>query len=240
MNVKTMFYLCLLGFMMTAAYWVVHHPYFRISAIDIQASNGGSLKHAQTEQIFEAVRPELTGSFFTIDLQAAQKAALAQPWVKSVKMDRIAPARVDIAIEEHEAAARWWREGEQAGLIDPNGLVFQAASEEKLPELDGEYSDLAMMLEQYRVFESRLKPLRLDIKRLQYTSRASWTMMLNNGIEVRLGKENVHGRLMRFIELWSRQLAFQAAQIDYVDMRYPNGMAVKRRVDAPPLNNETE
>ncbi|XXQ67458.1 cell division protein FtsQ/DivIB [Neisseriaceae bacterium B1] len=240
MKVKIFFYFSLLLFVLTAGYWIVQHPYFRIAHIDIRAQDDGSLKHAQVEQIFTAVRPELTGSFFTINLQAAQKAALAQPWVKEVKIDRIAPATVKLEITEYDAAARWMREGEQAGLIAPDGMVFQAASNDKLPELDGEFGDLLPMLEQHKVFESRLKPLRLDIKRLQYKPHGAWSLMLNNGIEVRLGKENVHARLMRFADLWPRQLAAQAAYIDYLDMRYPHGAAMKRREDAPPVSAQEE
>lgn len=235
MKVKIFFYFSLLVFILTSGYWIVQHPYFRIAHIDIRAQDGGILKKAQIEQIFTAVRPELTGSFFTVDLQAAQKAAMTQPWVRSVKIDRIAPATVRLEITEYEAAARWIREGEPAGLIAADGAVFQAASTEKLPELDGEFSDLPAMLAQYKLFESRLKPLRLDIKQLQYKPYGSWAAMLGNGIEVRLGKDNIHARMTRFTELWPRQFAAQAAYIDYVDMRYPHGAALKQHGNAPAM-----
>lgn len=241
MNVKIFFYISLILFGLTGGYWVVQHPYFRIAHIDIRpADDSGSLKRAKVVQIFEAVRPDLTGSFFTIDLQQAKKTAQAQPWVREAALDRIAPNRVQIYVWEFDAAARWVRSGEQAGLVAADGKVFQAAYAARLPELDGEYSDLPVMLEQYRRFESRLKPLRLGIKRLQYTPRGAWTLMLNNGMEVRLGKDNIHARLLRFTELWLRVFAAQAGEIDYVDMRYPDGAAMKRRADAPPLLSENE
>lgn len=238
MKVKIFFYFSLLLFILTSGYWIVQHPYFRIAHIDIRANDEGSLKKAKVEQIFTAVRPALTGSFFTVDLQAAQKAAMSQPWVRSVKIDRIAPATVRLEITEYEAVARWVREGEPAGLIASDGTVFQAAMTNKLPELDGEFSDLPAMLEQYKLFESRLKPLRLDIKQLQYKPHGSWVAMLSNGIEVRLGKDNVHARMMRFVDLWPRQFAAQAAHIDYVDMRYSHGAAMKQYENAPAINME--
>lgn len=225
-------------FLITGAYYLVQHPYFRVAQINIQAADSGSLKRAKVQDIFQAVRPELTGSFFTVDLQQAKQQALAQTWVKNIKIDRIAPNRIDVFVEEHEAAARWIRNGVQAGLINADGDAFHADYPHALPELDGEFSQLSLMLQQYRTFESRLKPLRLGIKRLQYSARGSWTLMLSNGIEVRLGKENIHAQLMRFTDLWAHTLASQAAYIDYVDMRYPDGAAMKRRDDAPVMVNE--
>lgn len=235
MNAKIFFYLSLLLLVLSGGYWLVNHPYFRIAHIDISSPNQGNLQHANQMQIFEAVRPALTGSFFTVNLQEAKRAALAQPWVKQVKIDRIAPATIKIEVSEYEVSARWVRDGWEAGLISPDAEVFQAAIDTKLPEMDGDFASLPEMLQQYATFESRLKPLRLSIKRLQYTPRSSWTIMLTNGVEIRLGRDNIHARLMRFADLWPRELAAQATYLDYVDMRYPNGAAVKRRRDAPDL-----
>lgn len=126
MKIKIFFYLSLALFLITGAYYLVQHPYFRVAQINIQAADSGSLKRAEVQDIFQAVRPELTGSFFTVDLQQAKQQALAQTWVKNIKIDRIAPNRIDVFVEEHEAAARWIRNGVQAGLINADGDAFHA------------------------------------------------------------------------------------------------------------------
>ncbi|MDO4434423.1 MAG: cell division protein FtsQ/DivIB [Alysiella sp.] len=235
---KKWFYLSLLAWVLTGIYWLGNSNYFRIAHLDIQAAESGAFKRADPVKIFEAVRTPLTGNFFHVDLQAAKNAALTQEWVSDVQIDRIAPATIKIHVHEYEPVARWLREGWQAGLWDNQGRVFQAVTDERLPEMDGDFADRLLMLEQYQLFATRLKPLRLGIERLQYTPRGAWTIMLENGIEVRLGKDDVYARLSRFVDMWSHGLAEQAAVLDYVDMRYPNAVAIKRRNGAAETVND--
>lgn len=240
MLAKAFFYLSIMVLLMVGAKWVNQHPYFRITQIHIVAAEGNdTLQRADRIKIFEAVRPALTGSFFDVDLQKARLVAQAQPWVKQVKIDRIAPNGIHIAVEEHQVAARWIREGFEAGMIGPDGTVFQAASNEKLPELDGEYGSHTLMLEQWRIFSAKLKPLRLQIKRLQYSPRAAWTIYLENGLEIRLGKENVHARLDRFIHFYRYELSSYVEAAEYVDMRYQDAAAVGWREGMKPKQPET-
>ena len=88
---------------------------------------------------------------------------------------------------------------------------------------------MPLMIENYRAFSTKLQPLRLKILRLQYSPRSAWTLMLDNGVEVRLGRENIHHRIGRFAESWSGHLAAHAHALDYVDMRYKDGFAVGYR-----------
>ena len=112
--------------------------------------------------------------------------------------------------------------------------MFQAAYAEELPEFDGDVNEQKVMFEQYENFNNQLKPLRLRIIRLQYSPRGAWAMMLNNGIEVRLGKEEINTRMARFVQAFPRQLQAKAQYIDYVDMRYEDAFATRLRADAPP------
>lgn len=222
----------LLGIIAIGFWKIVHHPYFRIAKIDIHAADGRELKRASQVDIFEAVKTPLAGSFFLIDLLAAQQAALEQPWVKQVKIDRVAPATVNIGITEYEPVAYWIKDGLKIGLVSSDGTIFQADFDGDLPELDGYEGTEEQMLQQYYLFEGKLKPLLLNIKRLKYTPRATWSFVLDNGVEVRLGGRDIEGRINRFVQLWRKELASQADNIDYVDMRYPDGAAVKRYENA--------
>ena len=57
--------------------------------------------------------------------------------------------------------------------------------------------------------------------------------MDNDALELRLGKDSANARMARFVELYPRELSAQAKYLDYVDMRYPDAFAVRRRADAP-------
>lgn len=221
--------------------WITRMPYFQIAAITIVNDNGSDkLDYASKQRIFDSVKPHLTGSFFMVNVHEAKRAAESTGWVRHARIDRIPPSLIKITVSEYEPAARWIREGHQAGLISADGTVFQAAYQGELPEFDGDIRHHKLMLEQYKVFSTRLKSLRLKILRLQYSPHASWTMMLNNGIELRLGKDNVHARLNRFVEAYPSILSPQAASLDYVDMRYSDAFATRLRSDIPKPNSTNE
>jgi len=220
---------------MTGGIWLSRQPYFQIAEINIVAPDGSEkLRHADKKRLFETMRPYLTGSFFNVNLHEAQRAASKLDWVRSVKIDRIPPSQIKVTIDEYEPAARWIRNGEQAGLVSTQGEVFQAAYGEELPEFDGDVNEQKVMFEQYENFNNQLKPLRLRIIRLQYSPRGAWSMMLNNGIEVRLGKDETSTRMARFVQAFPRYLQAKAQYIDYVDMRYQDAFATRLRSDAPP------
>ena len=232
---RFLLYLTLLFLLMTGGIWLSRQPYFQIAEINIVTPDGSEkLHHADKKRLFETMRPYLTGSFFNVNLHEAQRAASKLDWVRSVKIDRIPPSQIKVTIDEYEPAARWIRNGEQAGLVSTQGEVFQAAYAEELPEFDGDVNEQKVMFEQYENFNNQLKPLRLRIIRLQYSPRGAWSMMLNNGIEVRLGKDETSTRMARFVQAFPRYLQARAQYIDYVDMRYQDAFATRLRSDAPP------
>lgn len=232
---RFLLYLTLLFLLMTGGIWLSRQPYFQIAEITIITPDGTEkLRHADKKRLFETMRPYLTGSFFNVNLHEAQRAASKLDWVRSVKIDRIPPAQIKVTIDEYEPAARWIRNGEQAGLVSTHGEVFQAVYAEELPEFDGDVNEQKVMFEQYENFNNQLKPLRLRIIRLQYSPRGAWSMMLNNGIEVRLGKDETSTRMARFVQAFPRYLQARAQYIDYVDMRYQDAFATRLRSDAPP------
>lgn len=232
---RFLLYLTLIFLLMTGGVWLSRQPYFQIAEINIVATDGAEkLRRADKKQLFETMRPYLTGSFFNVNLHEAKRAASKLEWVRNVKIDRIPPSKIKVTIDEYEPAARWIRNGEQAGLVSPQGEVFQAAYGEELPEFDGDVNEQKVMAEQYENFNNQLKPLRLRIIRLQYSPRGAWSMMLNNGIEVRLGKDETSTRMARFVQAFPRYLQAKAQYIDYVDMRYQDAFATRLRSDAPP------
>ena len=64
---------------------------------------------------------------------------------------------------------------------------------------------------------------------LTMEARGAWTIWLDNGIEVIVGREQMKARLLRFLHLYKTELEPQAKNIERVDIRYTNGAAVKWR-----------
>lgn len=56
--------------------------------------------------------------------------------------------------------------------------------------------------------------------------RHAWQLVLDNDVQVELGRLDTKGRLQRFIELYPTLTQEQDKRVDYVDLRYDSGAAV--------------
>lgn len=208
--------LILLG---AGAVWVYHSPNFPIRQVKID----GELQRVSSDELQTVAQKYIRGNIFSADLNGAQKAFENLPWIAKAQVRRRLPDAVEIGLTEREPVARW----KEAGLVDSNGDLFQAATNENFPLFVGEAGTAKTMVEHYNEFNRVLQPLGLSIQRLEYSPRSAWQVQLNNGIEVRLGRENEIPRLQRFAQIWPSILKAQQNSLAYVDMRYKDGFAVR-------------
>jgi cell division protein FtsQ len=203
----------------TAGYWATHAPVFPVKKIRIS----GQLKYVTPEQLKFIAEHELTGTFFTLDIDKTRAAFGKLPWVRDAQVRRTWPDTLEITVNEYVALARW---GEN-GLVDVNGNWFDAASDQNLPVMfgpAGSQTDMATMLTRIR---SDLAVAGLVPVKLLLSDRRAWSVELDNGVHVELGRGEVENRLIRFATHWKGTLAKLPYHISYVDMRYPNGFAVR-------------
>jgi cell division protein FtsQ len=61
------------------------------------------------------------------------------------------------------------------------------------------------------------------------TQRYAWQLRLANGLHVMLGRDGdvAESRLRRFVEVYPETLGRMARKHEYVDLRYPNGFALR-------------
>ena len=66
--------------------------------------------------------------------------------------------------------------------------------------------------------------------------RLAWALRLENGMQVEMGREQVKApvgaRLQRFIEVYPETVGKRATRPSVVDLRYPNGFAMRIAGDA--------
>jgi cell division protein FtsQ len=175
------------------------------------------------EQVENVVRQELKGNFITVDLAATRAAFGRLPWVRSVSVRRHWPARLEIALEEHVPFARWG----STALVNTHGEVFTAAHDSELPVFvgpDGAAREIAI---QYRYFQRSLDAIGEVPVEVQVTARRAWQLKLQSGLMIALGRESIEARLARFVAAHGRSIGRLGRRIDYVDLRYANGFAVR-------------
>lgn len=202
-----------------AAHFVVHLPAFALREVRVD----GKPAHVTGEQLEAIVKRELKGNFFTLKLAAARASFEKLPWVRQVQVRRQWPDRLDITFEEHLPLARWGA----AALVNSYGEVFQAAYDGELPLFvgpDGAAKEVAI---QYDYFRRSLAAIGKVPLRVQVSPRRAWQIQLEDGLTLELGREQVEARLARFVAAYERTLGQLGRRIDYVDLRYANGFAVR-------------
>ena len=210
--------------LLLAAYGSVHYvvrlPVFPLREVRID----GELTHVTREQIETLATRELKGNFFTLDLTEARAAFATLPWVRKVDMRRQWPDRLEVTLEEHVPLARWGN----AALVNTHGEVFTAAFDgAPAPLFIGPPESAKEIAIQYGYFLRRLATIGQVPVEVQVSPRRAWQVRLASGLTLRLGRERIEARLDRYIALHARTLGQLQRKLDYVDLRYPNGFAVR-------------
>ena len=115
----------------------------------------------------------------------------------------------------------------------------EAEVEGKLPELDGPDDSAHEVAARLADLRHWLAPLRLAPRSLSLSQRYAWTAHLNNGVTLHLGRaaerDVLKARIDRFVSVYPQLSVAMAGQISSVDLRYPNGLALRRRGQSVPV-----
>jgi cell division protein FtsQ len=198
---------------------VVRQPVFALRHVEV-TGDSQHVTHAQLETILQK---ELKGTFFTLNLPRLRAGFEKLPWVREVRLRRHWPDRLEVNVIEHVPLARWG----STALVNTEGEVFHAAHDGKLPVFVGPPGTAKEISIQYEHFRRSLASIGATPVRVQVTARRAWQIRLENGPTLELGREDVEARLARYIEVHERTVAALNRRVDYVDLRYANGFAVR-------------
>lgn len=199
----------------------VHLPVFPVREVQVL----GEVSHVTRNQIETVVRNELRGNFFTIGLDASRTAFEKLPWVRRVSVRRQWPDRLEITLEEHIALARWGEEG----LVNTFGEVFEAASDARLPVYTGPREASHEFADHFARFRQLLAPVGQEVVAVNLSARRAWRLRLADGMTLELGRDQVVARLEKFAGAYASSVALMREPPAVVDLRYPNGFAVRVR-----------
>jgi cell division protein FtsQ len=190
----------------------------------------GDLQHVVRADVIRALRGKVRGTFFTVDLEAMRALFEGIPWVRRAEVRRRWPDRLEVRIEEHLALARWGQ-GKEARLVNTRGELFPGRSDAALPLFSGPIGTEGEVARRYASFRELLAPLALEPQQVVLSSRFAWQLRLSNGLTVQLGrdsdKDSLEERLAKFVAAYPQTLGRMGRRSDYVDLRYPNGFALR-------------
>ena len=186
----------------------------------------GKFVHLSPDMLQQRIKGNVKGGFFNIDVTAVRDKLLAEPWVHDVSVHRVWPDSLQVFVNEQIAVAIW----NETGLLNKRGEFF---SPEKstfptgLPVITGPEGHYQQMMEKYYFLQSLFTPFSMHINHLIQDERRAWTIQLDSGLKILLGRRNFETRIKRFTALIPEYFGDKLGNVDSIDMRYPNGFAVK-------------
>ncbi len=224
------------GVLLLAAlcFWALRHPAFALGGITVR----GEVAHNSPATLRANVAPQLTGNFFTVNLEATRRAFEDVPWVRQAVVRREFPNRLRVVLQEHQAVAFWGEDG-GSRMVNSFGELFEANAGEvdadDLPRLAGPDDQAEEVLAMYRAVAPLFEPLDLVVEALQLSGRGSWQVVLDTGAKVELGRGDVATVLPR-VQRFAQTLTQVASRYERrpealvsADLRYGDGYAIRLR-----------
>lgn len=201
----------------------------------------GDLNFLDKNEIETTVRENISGDYFTVDLNQVRDVLMQEPWIKNVSLRRQWPASLNVYIEEQVPVAYW----NEDGFINAAGDVFKPGlpnTKLNLPILKGPHGQHENVWKFMNTLYKETALLNYEVVRLNLDDRRAWQLVIaadsdskNDHIEIKLGRFDTEKRMKRFIHILPA-LAYEQGLtknktaeniIKVIDMRYPNGFAVQ-------------
>jgi cell division protein FtsQ len=187
----------------------------------------GNLRHVSGEAIRAGLAGRVSGNFFAANLDSLRGALEELPWVRRAAVRRYWPDLIQIRIEEQVPIARWT----DRRLVNTYGELFSGDVDTALPTLGGPPGTERQVATRYAAFSALLAPLGTELVQLVLSPRYAWQIKLANGATLELGREQARGpadaRLEQFVSTYPQVVADLGHTVEHVDLRYPNGFAVR-------------
>jgi len=193
---------------------------FPIQSVKIE----GEFDFLDKNQLRDQAIPVVNGGFFNVNLPDVRNVLVNLPWVEDVSVRRLWPDKLLVRVIEKQPVVLW---GDN-GVISTKGKLFTPLNKPtvELPHLTGPQGQHKIMLQELARMQAWLLETGLYIKSVDLNARRSWTLKMTSGMELRLGREQMHERLNRFVSVYKETLEIEKREIKHIDMRYTNGFAV--------------
>jgi cell division protein FtsQ len=178
----------------------------------------------QTQAEYQSVIAEFIGvSLLVLDLDRLRTKLEALPWIQKVTLVKRWPGNIEVSVIEFEPIANW----NKNQVLNEQGFPLQLpVAKLPLAELSGPDNRSIDVMEHYLLFTDIFSTQGLSIKGVTLQPRGSWSMELEDGTTILLGEQSVLTRSRRVVKFLESP-TFQESDVEYIDARYQNGVAIK-------------
>lgn len=191
-----------------------------------QVTVSGEFHHLDTEALRNKIAMDVNAGFFSLDLKSVRTQLEEMPWISRAALRRDWPDRLHIHIEEQIPIATWQSEK----YLNRYGKVFAPPAmltALDLPAIHGENGREIALLEDFIRYSKMLENVGLMLSAIEEDARHDQHLVLGDGMQLVLGREDRDIRLKRFVNIYARTLSPVATKIASLDLRYSNGFSVR-------------
>lgn len=213
-----------LAIILASIYWddVVNEFDHKVTSIEVK----GRVNYLKPKVLREQFNQYLGDGFISLNLDMVKESVEAMPWVYSASLQRKWPGTLVIYIKEQYPAAIW----NKKFYLNAYGDVFKPSevfSIDGVPELFGPPEHEKEMLRRFVKYRGLLESTGAVVSELSLEPRGAWQVTLKSGVSIKLGRDPVDTKLNRFIKAYQQGLKNQTEEIESIDARYTNGIAVR-------------
>ena len=168
-------------------------------------------------------------NFFNINPLNIQKELINHPWIKKIEVYKKFPDKLIIKITERVAIAIF----NDISLVDGSGNIFKKLEKKKnlLKFYADDQKEVKYIYNFYKKFIKfqNLNNIQIDISYIKINSIKEFEVRTKANNLIYFGSKNIDERLGRFIQLYGSIELENLNNVEYFDMRYTNGVSVKKR-----------
>ncbi len=189
----------------------------------------GLLNEAEREQIRRVVVEGIDGGMLSADLFDLRVQIEALSWPRSVAIRRAWPAGLELEVEKPMVVAVW----QDAYLSSDGQVVHLPGTSLDLPIFDCSLSQPRLAMEVFHRLSEASDLHGLEITRLSENVLGEWALTFDKGVTLNLGARDMQERLQRFLSVYRARLVERFDEVQQVDARYANGVAVSWHASDP-------
>ncbi len=220
---KMGFFILLILITILTAYEFKQTDVFPIKEVKVFGAQ--RLEHAEIQHI---IIPLVKKGFFAVDVEAIQDRLFQLPWIGEAYVRRVWPDQIVITLIEKSPVARW----NNISLLSSKGELFSPTGNTypvELPEFVGSEGAQILMLDYFAKISNLLQPLHCRVSRLELTPAKAWNITLDNKVKLTVGYKDSLTRISHFVKVYPRVIGNRIGDVEYIDLRYSNGLAIKWR-----------
>jgi cell division protein FtsQ len=195
--------------------------YFPIKTVRVYGATRSDHQALQT-----LLLPYINNGFFSINVDKVRDRLLQIPWVQECSVRRVWPDQIMIGLVEREPIAKWNRQS----VLSKTGDIFNPPYDSysnHLPHLVGPIGKQLTLLQNFNQMNRMLEPIHARINYLELSPFYTWTAILDNGIKMQMGHNDILNRFEQFVKVYGKIVGSKANDVEYIDLRYSNGIAVR-------------